>query len=52
MDWKLSLKFFIINILPILIFLSFVILFFANSKSIEGFTFNSQCNKKKNINKS
>lgn len=47
MDWKLSLKFFIMNILPILIFLSFIILFFANSKSIEGFTFNSQCKQNK-----
>lgn len=38
MEFKKSFKYFLINIFPILLFLSFIILFFANVKSIEGFS--------------
>jgi hypothetical protein len=38
MEFKKLLKYFLINIFPILLFLTFIILFFANVKSIEGFS--------------
>jgi|MDSZ01.3.fsa_nt_gb hypothetical protein len=49
MDWKQKLKYFIVNILPILIVLGFIMLFLMGSKSIEGFS-KSKCNCKKTNN--